>query len=225
MVGEQVSNCINLPRLGARLTLAAVLSSGFAVAAAVPALAAQEPAAPIEAGGQSGRSDADIQSDVAYSLSHSKALQGQHITAATVEGDVTVSGNVHDDGLQGVGGDDHLQGQGRAFGDEQPQRRRRTAGQYRERAAGGCQYNRLNRIRTTTRRSRIWRRLADRTRTSNRLLRRPISRATAHRLLRRQAMIRSIQGSVSLIHNSPMASSRDTDNSRLTVNSNIRSSR
>jgi len=99
MLGEQVSNGINLQRLGARLTLAAVLSTGFSVAVTAPeALAAQEPASPNQAGNPSqGRSDADIQSDVAYALSHSKALQGQHITAATIEGDVTVSGNVSDD--------------------------------------------------------------------------------------------------------------------------------
>ncbi len=105
MLDERVSNRIDLQRLGARLTLAAVLSTGFTVAVATPQIwgqEAQEPASPNQAGqnqaGQNqGRSDADIQSDVAYALSHSKALQGQHITAATVEGDVTVSGNVRDD--------------------------------------------------------------------------------------------------------------------------------
>ncbi len=80
------------------------MSAGFAVAVTSPqVLSAQEPASPNQggdnqAGDQSqGRSDADIQSDVAYALSHSKALQGQHITAATIEGDVTVSGYVHDE--------------------------------------------------------------------------------------------------------------------------------
>ena len=105
MSDERVSNRIDLQRLGARLTLAAILSTGFTVAVTTPqiwAQDAQEPASPNQPGqnqaGQSqGRSDADIQSDVAYALSHSKALQGQHITAATVEGDVTVSGNVRDD--------------------------------------------------------------------------------------------------------------------------------
>jgi len=99
MLGERVSNYIHLRRLGARLTLAAVLTTGLSVAVTTPrALAAQEPATPNPAGDPSqGRSDADIQSDVAYALSHSKALQGQHITAATIEGDVTVSGNVRDD--------------------------------------------------------------------------------------------------------------------------------
>src|SRR5277367_5515099 len=102
MSNERVSNRIDLQRLGARLTLAAVLSTGFTVAVTTPQVWAQEPASPNQAGqnqaGQSqGRSDADIQSDVAYALSHSKVLQGQHITAATVEGDVTVSGNVRDE--------------------------------------------------------------------------------------------------------------------------------
>ncbi len=99
MLGERISNGINLQRLGARLTLAALLTTGFSVAAATPqALAAQEPASPNQAADpSSGRSDADIENDVAYALSHSKALQGQHITAATIEGDVTVSGNVRDE--------------------------------------------------------------------------------------------------------------------------------
>lgn len=42
------------------------------------------------------RSDADIQSDVALALSQSTQLQGQHITAATIMGDVTLSGTVQD---------------------------------------------------------------------------------------------------------------------------------
>ncbi len=95
MLGERIIHGINLQRLGARLSLAAVLSAGFTAAVAAPpvwAQSAQEPA-----GQSQGRSDADIQSDVAYALSHSKSLQGQHITAATVEGDVTVSGYVRDE--------------------------------------------------------------------------------------------------------------------------------
>jgi hypothetical protein len=96
MLGEQVSNRINLKRLGARATLAAALSVGFS-AAVTSMVWAQEPASPSATGQDQGRSDADIQSDVAYALSHSKALQGQHITAATIEGDVTVSGNVRDE--------------------------------------------------------------------------------------------------------------------------------
>jgi hypothetical protein len=100
MSDERVSNGIDLQRLGARLTLAAVLSTGFTVAVTTPQLwaqEAQEPASPNQAWQSQGRSDADIQSDVAYALSHSKVLQGQHLTAATVEGDVTVSGNVSDE--------------------------------------------------------------------------------------------------------------------------------
>ncbi len=97
MLGERVSNRIDLQNLGARLTLAAILSTGFTVAVTTPQVWAQEPASPNQTAQDQGRSDADVQSDVAYALSHSKSLQGQHITAATVEGDVTVSGNVRDE--------------------------------------------------------------------------------------------------------------------------------
>jgi hypothetical protein len=54
------------------------------------------PQAWAQAAKSAGRSDSDIQSDVAYALSNSQALKGQPITAATVEGDVTISGSVHD---------------------------------------------------------------------------------------------------------------------------------
>jgi hypothetical protein len=77
-------------RLVSRLTLAAVLATGLSVGVATPRLWGQSAQS-------TGRSDADIQSDVAYALSNSPSLKGQHITAATVEGDVTVSGNVRDD--------------------------------------------------------------------------------------------------------------------------------
>ena len=72
------------------MALAAVLCVGVGASAGSVALA--------QSGGQAaGRSDADIQSDVAYAISHSRSLKGQAITAATVEGDVTLSGNVKDD--------------------------------------------------------------------------------------------------------------------------------
>jgi hypothetical protein len=90
MLDERIDNGIDLKRLGAKLTLAVLLSIGFTAALATPRAWAQVTET-------AGRSDADIQSDVAYALSHSKSLQGQHITAATVEGDVTISGNVRDD--------------------------------------------------------------------------------------------------------------------------------
>jgi hypothetical protein len=44
----------------------------------------------------SARSDSEIQSDVAYVLTSAVELKGQHITAATIEGDVTLSGSVND---------------------------------------------------------------------------------------------------------------------------------
>ena len=93
MLGERLTQEINVTRpsskLVAKLTMAAVLSTGLAVATATPQAWSQ-------AAQSSGRSDADIQSDVAYALSNSSALKGQQITAATIEGDVTVSGNVRD---------------------------------------------------------------------------------------------------------------------------------
>jgi len=42
------------------------------------------------------RMDADIENDVAAALAQSPQLQGQSITAATIQGDVTLSGNVRD---------------------------------------------------------------------------------------------------------------------------------
>jgi hypothetical protein len=90
MLGKRVVNGIDLSRLGAKLTLAAVLSAGLTAAVATPQVWAQSTPAAV-------RSDAEIQRDVAYALSNSKSLKAQHITAATVEGDVTVSGNVRDE--------------------------------------------------------------------------------------------------------------------------------
>jgi len=76
-------------RLG---TAALVLCLGLAfcsfVPGVVPRAAAQQ--------NQNSRSDSEIQADVAYALTTSAALKGQHITAATIEGDVTLSGNVSD---------------------------------------------------------------------------------------------------------------------------------
>src|SRR5271168_3816757 len=93
MLGERLNHGINFTRprskLVAKLTMAAMLSTGLAVATATPQAWSQ-------AAQSSGRSDADIQSDVAYALSNSSALKGQQITAATVEGDVTISGHVRD---------------------------------------------------------------------------------------------------------------------------------
>jgi hypothetical protein len=89
MLGERVKHGINLERLGAKLALAAALSTGLTAAVAAPQAWGQ-------AAQSADRSDADIQSDVVYALSNSAALKGQQITAATVEGNVTISGNVHD---------------------------------------------------------------------------------------------------------------------------------
>lgn len=50
------------------------------------------------------RSDADIQSDVAAALAQSPQLQGQYITAATIQGDVTLSGTVRDNASKQLAG-------------------------------------------------------------------------------------------------------------------------
>jgi hypothetical protein len=91
---ERVNSATNFTRssskLIAKFTLAAALSSGLAMVTAVPQAWGQ-------AANAAGRSDSEIQSDVAYALSNSSALKGQPITAATIEGNVTISGNVRDD--------------------------------------------------------------------------------------------------------------------------------
>ncbi|HYK36139.1 BON domain-containing protein [Alloacidobacterium sp.] len=55
---------------------------------------------PLFAAGQqaqaAARADADIETDVAAALGQSPQLQGQNITAATIQGDVTLSGTVRD---------------------------------------------------------------------------------------------------------------------------------
>ena len=225
MLGERVSNGINLQRLGARLTLAAVLSTGFAVAVTTPHGAGGAGAGVSEPGGRSepGRSDADIQSDVAYALSHSKALQGQHITAATVEGDVTVSGNVHDDaskelaetiiykvkGVRSVTNNLNVGDAPQAnTANAQPADANTTPEQdpnydpaQQNMAQPGPQDQNQQQAQAAP----------------------PDQQGYPRH--RRQAMIRSIRVSGSLIRSSLMASSRDMDNSRLTVSSNIRSSR
>ncbi len=90
MLGERLDTGTKFTRLGGKLALAVMVSTGLTAVSVTPPAWAQT--------AQSvGRSDADIQSDVAYALSNSAALKGQQITAATVEGDVTVSGNVRDD--------------------------------------------------------------------------------------------------------------------------------
>jgi BON domain len=50
------------------------------------------------------RPDADIQNDVVAALSQSSQLQGQSITAATIQGDVTLSGSVRDSSSKQLAG-------------------------------------------------------------------------------------------------------------------------
>jgi hypothetical protein len=89
MLGERVKTETNVVQLAARLALGAALSTGMVAAIAAPQAWAQSSAA-------SDRSDAAVQTDAAAALANSPALQGQSITAATVEGNVTISGNVRD---------------------------------------------------------------------------------------------------------------------------------
>jgi hypothetical protein len=55
---------------------------------------AQDAAAPQQGSQQGANTDADIQSNVAYALTHDSSLQGQQITATTSQGQVTLSGTV-----------------------------------------------------------------------------------------------------------------------------------
>jgi hypothetical protein len=89
MSKERLISEFNLPRLSAKLVMVAMLAAGFTAAVGAPQVWAQTSPASV-------RSDSEIQSDVAYALSNSQALKGQQITAATVEGAVTISGNVRD---------------------------------------------------------------------------------------------------------------------------------
>jgi len=71
---------------------AALALSPFAVMAVAPEVAhAQDPASQ-----NASRTDAQIQSDVTTALSRSSTLKDQEITAATINGNVTLSGNVSD---------------------------------------------------------------------------------------------------------------------------------
>jgi len=75
-----------------RFLMAAVLS---AAVTGSPLFVSNAFAAPQRA--QSGvRSDADVENDVVAALAQSPQLQGQNITAATIQGDVTLSGTVRD---------------------------------------------------------------------------------------------------------------------------------
>ncbi len=74
-----------------RFLMSAVLS---AAVTGSPLFASNAFAAPQQA--QAARPDADIQTDLATALAQSAQLQGQQITAATIQGDVTLSGTVRD---------------------------------------------------------------------------------------------------------------------------------
>ena len=75
--------------------LAAVTGSPLFVSSAFAAPQKPSPATQV-------RSDADIQTDLAAALAQSTQLQGQNITAATIQGDVTLSGTVRDNASKQV---------------------------------------------------------------------------------------------------------------------------
>jgi osmotically-inducible protein OsmY len=75
------------------LAISAVFSVGFAGSSFYVPSAFAAPQKPSAA----ARADADIETDVAAALSQSTQLQGQGITAATIRGDVTLSGTIRDE--------------------------------------------------------------------------------------------------------------------------------
>ncbi len=74
------------------LAISAVFCVGFGGSPLYVSSAFAAPQKPLAA----VRSDADIETDLAAALAQSPQLQGQNITAATIQGDVTLSGTVHD---------------------------------------------------------------------------------------------------------------------------------
>jgi hypothetical protein len=68
------------------------LLSGCLWFSAAPAMFAQDAAQ--QTAQQGANTDADIQSNVGYALTHDNSLQGQQITATTSQGQVTLSGSV-----------------------------------------------------------------------------------------------------------------------------------
>src|SRR5277367_3810425 len=65
--------------------------------AGTAALAQDNTAGPQASASQASRTDADIQSDVGYALTHDSTLQGQQIGCTTANGTVTLSGTVQTD--------------------------------------------------------------------------------------------------------------------------------
>jgi osmotically-inducible protein OsmY len=70
------------------------LLSGCLWFSAAPATFAQDAATPQQGAQPGANTDADIQSNVAYALTHDSSLQGQQIASTTAQGQVTLSGTV-----------------------------------------------------------------------------------------------------------------------------------
>jgi hypothetical protein len=95
MAEEKIS--MNRPTLRKLLPFTLALVSVFALGAA---RAVQQDPAPAQASGQAGdgqRSDGQIEMDVVHALDASSALKNDLITAATIQGTVTLSGTVSSD--------------------------------------------------------------------------------------------------------------------------------
>jgi hypothetical protein len=69
----------------------------FCVSVAGPTLCVPSALAAPQQARAALRTDADIETELASALAQSPQLQGQHITAATIQGDVTLSGSVQDE--------------------------------------------------------------------------------------------------------------------------------
>jgi BON domain len=65
--------------------------------AGTAALAQENAAGPQASAPQAARTDADIQSDLGYALTHESTLQGQQVSCTTANGTVTLSGTVQTD--------------------------------------------------------------------------------------------------------------------------------
>src|SRR5271155_4789510 len=80
-----------------RTGYAGLLAGCLWFSAGTAALAQDNTASPQASAPQAARTDADIQSDVSYALTHDSTLQGQQIGCTTANGTVTLSGTVQTD--------------------------------------------------------------------------------------------------------------------------------
>ena len=78
-------------------TVSVGLLAGCLWFSAGTAVLAQDTAGPQASAPQAARTDADIQSDVGYAVTHDSTLRGQEISCTTANGTVTLSGTVQTD--------------------------------------------------------------------------------------------------------------------------------